>query len=1473
CQQPTTCEETEFGCCPDGVSPAEDKNYKGCPPSFCAETLFGCCPDGIHIAEGNDLEGCEMPKPDCKNSEFGCCPDGITFATGANNTGCFECEGSGECDTCNSTKYGCCPDGIRAATGPDDEGCEYFEDGFRVATGPHFDGCGVIKQENCTASYFGCCPDGESPALGPRYEGCRMPCEDEPFGCCSDRITPAHGPNQAGCCLTTPYGCCPDNIVPAKGPNLEGCGCQYSTYGCCPDNFTVARGPNAEGCGCQYTKYGCCPNRYTPAAGPEFQGCPCHTYQFGCCPDGISISKGPYNQGCGCENAEYGCCLDDKTPAQGPNKQGCGCEASKYGCCPDGEFEAQGEKFEGCKEIPALPGESCTQSKDRGNCRDFKVKWFFDMEYGGCSRFWYGGCGGNDNRFENQDECRGKCVEPPGRDACFLPKIEGPCEGYYPHWYYDTERKQCGQFIYGGCLGNNNRFETREQCEELCVIPDTLDICEQPKLEGPCRGNFSRWYYNEQLRMCQEFTYGGCHGNRNNFLTETECHHHCLKPYTSRDYCTLQRDEGNCTERHPRWFFDAEENRCMPFYYSGCGGNSNNFETQKACEADCPPKQKLMTIIVGILKSNSSKQDICLMPAAAGECHNYTERWYYDSYHVRCTPFYYGGCGGNENNFISLDACQHRCESGYSTPEPKQQFKTEWCFLPDDHGPCSDSLAKWFYDSRDGVCKQFLYGGCQGNFNRFSTRDECEQNCGNVQDACDLPRVVGPCSGSITQWYYDRNTDSCHEFDYGGCQGNANRFNDRQQCEEHCRVIVSTAAASVPSPLIYTTQSPYIVPEPSTDICAMTVDIGPCNDGQPAWYYNKTASECHAFIYGGCGGNANRFESEEQCERQCGDFKGQDVCNLPADIGPCRDYIRKWYYNSQRGTCEEFGFGGCQGNGNRFSTQEECEHICLHRDEPHPKGNDTTASHQAICRLPVDTGPCTGGYYKRWYFDESRLTCIPFIYTGCAGNRNRFRNFQTCLNFCFAQGPDRDQQQIYISTESSRQTGNEVEVDTGPEKPEEDPCEAAKSECQTLRCPYLVEKFLDSDLCEKCQCHDPCRDQVCPDGTQCAVDLFQNPRTRDTEFRAACRPTDKPGSCPRFSVSAENCVTECKTDADCTGNNKCCHSGCVSSCLSPVFGEPLTTEGPREPAAAERPRIENATVASRIQAEEGTYVTLKCSATGNPIPTITWKKGSIVIDGSGRYKQLLDGSLQIIGLYRKDTGVYFCIAENGIDHPVQREYHLEVTEPTSRPAEVIGEDKTYVVVTLGAPTILQCYAVGWPPPTVTWWRGDRMLPLSSEQYEQRRDYSLLIRSVTLRNLGHYTCQAYNGYGRAASWTVTVQAVGPVYSGSPGDSVYNEFLIPSPKKPDLIEIAPTRRPSYPYRPFLPRPSPSPAAIRPAPPPPPEPPQTTHPPQVTSPPESESQPEVPRVFTEIYSCDNNCKLPDEMSLYTVLFAGRK
>lgn len=36
-------------------------------------------------------------------------------------------------------------------------------------------------------------------------------------------------------------------------------------------------------------------------------------------------------------------------------------------------------------------------------------------------------------------------------------------------WFFDTEQNECSRFWYGGCGGNNNRFETQEECENLCL--------------------------------------------------------------------------------------------------------------------------------------------------------------------------------------------------------------------------------------------------------------------------------------------------------------------------------------------------------------------------------------------------------------------------------------------------------------------------------------------------------------------------------------------------------------------------------------------------------------------------------------------------------------------------------------------------------------------------------------------------------------------------------------------------------------------------------------------------------------------------------------------------------------------------------------------------------------------------------------------------------------------------------------------
>uniref|UniRef100_A0AAX7T200 Collagen, type XXVIII, alpha 2a n=1 Tax=Astatotilapia calliptera TaxID=8154 RepID=A0AAX7T200_ASTCA len=52
----------------------------------------------------------------------------------------------------------------------------------------------------------------------------------------------------------------------------------------------------------------------------------------------------------------------------------------------------------------------CDLSLDQGTCRDYIIRWYYDKQANACAQFWYGGCGGNGNRYETEDECKKTCV-------------------------------------------------------------------------------------------------------------------------------------------------------------------------------------------------------------------------------------------------------------------------------------------------------------------------------------------------------------------------------------------------------------------------------------------------------------------------------------------------------------------------------------------------------------------------------------------------------------------------------------------------------------------------------------------------------------------------------------------------------------------------------------------------------------------------------------------------------------------------------------------------------------------------------------------------------------------------------------------------------------------------------------------------------------------------------------------------------
>ena len=49
-----------------------------------------------------------------------------------------------------------------------------------------------------------------------------------------------------------------------------------------------------------------------------------------------------------------------------------------------------------------------------------------------------------------------------------MPSLTGPCRGSFKRWFYETSTKTCKEFVYGGCRGNDNRFNTKEECEGVC---------------------------------------------------------------------------------------------------------------------------------------------------------------------------------------------------------------------------------------------------------------------------------------------------------------------------------------------------------------------------------------------------------------------------------------------------------------------------------------------------------------------------------------------------------------------------------------------------------------------------------------------------------------------------------------------------------------------------------------------------------------------------------------------------------------------------------------------------------------------------------------------------------------------------------------------------------------------------------------------------------------------------------------------
>ncbi|XP_071987611.1 inter-alpha-trypsin inhibitor-like [Engystomops pustulosus] len=101
------------------------------------------------------------------------------------------------------------------------------------------------------------------------------------------------------------------------------------------------------------------------------------------------------------------------------------------------------------------------------------------------------------------------------------------------------------------------------------------------------------------------------------------------------------------------------------------------------------------------------------------------------------------------------------------------------------------------------------------------------------------------------------------------------------------------------------------------------------------WTYDSSHDMCKVIRQKDSTFDINIFSSEQDCLKTCSAAymslypDGAAVCDLPEDQGPCLAMIVMWYYNKERQVCDTFIYGGCQGNGNRFDSSDECVTRCV----------------------------------------------------------------------------------------------------------------------------------------------------------------------------------------------------------------------------------------------------------------------------------------------------------------------------------------------------------------------------------------------------------------------------------------------------------------------------------------------------------------------------------------------------------------
>ncbi|KAL1471618.1 hypothetical protein MTO96_004230 [Rhipicephalus appendiculatus] len=327
-----------------------------------------------------------------------------------------------------------------------------------------------------------------------------------------------------------------------------------------------------------------------------------------------------------------------------------------------------------------------------------------------------------------------------------------------------------------------------------------------------------------------------------------------------------------------------------------------------------------------------------------------------------------------------------------------------------------------------------------------------------------------PVKVSIQQWYYNIEEQRCKNFMFGDCPDNSNKFETEKDCKAAC---ITPAPLPTKPPKVQKEppkwQPPSIQtppkrqrepprrrpPKPSRppniyggggqggqqkrppgggsapshggqkgsrqNMCSVMPIEGDCQ-GSMLWYFDRSKVRCRRLKSGLCKGTHEFFTSKKECDNRCKGRPGSQRrrCFMVPDEGDCED-VEKWYYSPKRDKCRIFREGDCilnrpggagQVNGTGGGTGDEAGR--------NKTEGASTRRLKPNCGVRARKRKVCEDFTDKWWFDGYFRICNIVKEGECPSHGSFFDSCEDCMSRCNRRDARRC---VYIEEKIRKQRG------------------------------------------------------------------------------------------------------------------------------------------------------------------------------------------------------------------------------------------------------------------------------------------------------------------------------------------------------------------------------------------------------------------------------------------------------------------